>query len=149
MDTVFYAESILAFEKKKFEDALKSLSQIQMSNTVMDAQINCMKLQCYYELQINIPFYHLINSSKQYLLNHKNDISKGQLLMFRNFVSDINEITKLRRDSKLRSKINKSKIAKMLERLYEIINAPYTEWLIEKINEITNDSSNKNKTSIP
>lgn len=138
-DTILYGEAILAFEKKKYDEVLRNLSKMQLSGVVMGAQINCMKLQCYYELNYNTAvFDHLINATKQYLNNHKKDVSEGEYSMFRNFAIDVNEISKQRRKAKLFGKIDELKIKSMQKRLNQMKTAPFTEWLLEKIMNIRN-----------
>lgn len=138
-NTVLYAEAILLFEKKKFNEVLINLSQIQLNGSVMKAQIDCMNLQCFYELKQINSFDSLNNSSRRYLRYHKRDIPYRTFLMFKNFIKDVKVIDNERRKENLTGKFDKAKILKMLKRFSENKHAPYAKWLIEKIKEIAND----------
>lgn len=137
VDIVLFSEAILAFEKREYINSLKKLTEIRPNNVVNSARIYCLKLQCYYELDNEKSFYHLINSSKQYLFNHKDDfIIERDFSMFKNFITKINQIYKIHREVKLAGKANKLEITNILQQFYKVRYTTYTEWLIEKLEEI-------------
>jgi len=136
-EIVLFAEAILQFEKKEFGNSLKKLSELRPNSVVNRARTNCLKLQCFYELRNEKSFYHLVKSSQKYLLDHKNDFNNQQdFFMFDNFIKNTKKLFGIYSDSKLYGNTVKDRIKQMLEKLYKIKHATYSEWLIDKLNEI-------------
>jgi len=132
-NAILFCEATLAITQKEFEVALSKLAKIEADNVFLKAQIKCMRLQCYYELNEN-PFGHLINSTKIFLKREKN-IAKDKKEIVAKFVSYIEKIEKIRRNISYR-KIDKQKVKDLQEELKKEQNIMFENWLIQKIEEI-------------
>jgi len=132
-----FGEIILHIEKEEYENAMKKIVLIKMREPIRVAELNCCKLRCFYEIKYELAFYNALNSAKQYLSNHKQDMAEIHLESFRRFTIAIKEIYKLR----IELKINKKNIdsLNLLYKTLKLKNPVYDrKWLLSKVREIQN-----------
>ncbi len=127
-----FGEFIVLFFRNRFEDALAKLSFINIKKPIRIAQLNCCKIQCLYELKYEEAFYYAINSSNQYLFNHKDDLNKNHnFSMFKSFLNIIRRVNSIESNNNI---TNTKKIDQLKAILNQIIIAevkPYDDkWLI-------------------
>jgi len=139
IDLVLYGESIIAFEKKEFDISLSKISQVRMRGAYNVVRINFIRLQCYYELNLEDPFYSLVHSTKQYLLNHKQEFTKENFFMINELVNIISQTKKIKGELKYSIDLNNNqkKTKKMLEKLSKYGHTSNVRWLTIKLNELT------------
>jgi len=135
-DYIEFGEIILLVEKSEFENALEKLAKIKLRAPARVAQLNCCRLQCFYEMEYEEAFFNSTNSASQYLLNHKKDLQEEHLFMIKNFISATKDIYKLKIEKKLNSKEKGLDFSKVLEKISQVKNSPYKKWLIAKVKEI-------------
>jgi len=136
-DYLAFGKYIVLFYKNQFDDALEKLSLIRIKKPIRLAQLNCCKLQCLYELKYEDAFHQAINSSNQYLSNHKEDLKQNfNFTMFKNFISFIKKIFSIERKSNTNKNEKINKLQVMLVEIDKIKIKPYDmDWLISVINK--------------
>lgn len=120
------------FDKKDFENALKSISK-KFDNEffLFKTDVKNLILQIYFELNNIEPAYSLVDSYKHFLSTSK-EISESHKEVFNNFLKHYFELLKLKSGQ---SKENISLIKSKIEKEKNIVNK---FWLIEKVNELKN-----------
>lgn len=131
-DIITICKALLAFNRKKYSDALQLLSTVKFQNPVYGLYSKSVQLQCYYELgdEYDDLFRNLSKSFYLYI-TRKHTFSESMKNSFCNFISLATQLQNAKYDP------NKN-FDGIFKKINTTENLAYKSWLKEKVKIVSN-----------
>lgn len=130
----------LAFKKSEFEESLKYLNQIKLSDPTFKPIFKWLILKVYYELDMIEPGLSAIDSLHHFVYNTKELNNKRKQILLSQ-INIVNELYKLKIQPE---KIDEIAILKLKDDI-EKAQIPSKRWFYEKVEELETKVASKNK----
>lgn len=128
-ETIYYAYSVVEFEKGCFEKSLKHLSVINPERIIRKIKIKNIAIMNFYELNYTDELESALDAYRHFL-KRKKEINPVNLLMSKYFLRFVSGL------SKLRSNYTKDGAWSLLKAAEKAPYFIHKEWVLKKINEL-------------
>lgn len=135
------AKANIALKKKDYSSAEKFLGKIKGIDELLKSEVKSMQLQVYFETDAHNQFYSLIDTFRHYLKNNKK-ISGERKNVYNSFINFSSKIFSLKEN------FDRLKLDKLKTEIQNYENVINKAWLLEKIAELGNKKSGKNRKQI-
>lgn len=131
-NNVYYNSlALYEFSKKNFELSLELISKVKYIEIYQKTDVRCLVAKLYYELEMDEMLISHIDAFRHFLM-HDKLFSQEKKEYYSNFVKTVNNLFMLR------NKCNKEGVYLLAEKLSTVTDVFEKEWLLEKIEELTN-----------
>lgn len=120
-----FCKAMIAFDMKRFEDALDILNELSLKNIYLKINEKRLRIKIYYQMGYYDLLLDNINSFRVYLSNNKQSINEYHTTSNKNFINFVSKICKL----------NKKDNHILLEEIYSIKKISEKKWLISILKE--------------